>query len=233
MEQLEQQRTIIQDDLRGLIAGDVLCDAISLQLYASDASIYEIRPLAVVRPQSLADVIACVQYAAEKHVPIHARGAGSGVAGESLGPGLVMDFSKNLRRVLRIDPETVRVQPGVVHERPERPFAFARADFRSGSGEHSRNDGGKHDRRGRRRQPAAEVRFGAPPRPQPANGVGRRSNAGAGPRAAGRGRERRSQSAKRDLVTRLAAALRAGPRWSRRPNVPARRGAAAMPFPAC
>ncbi|MGA2033422.1 MAG: anaerobic glycerol-3-phosphate dehydrogenase subunit C [Thermoguttaceae bacterium] len=117
MDSLEQHRGIIQDDLRGLIAGEVRCDDICLQLYASDASIYEIRPLAVVRPVSAADVVACVQYAAEKHIPIHARGAGSGVAGESLGPGLVLDFSRNLRRVIAIGSETVRVQPGIVHER--------------------------------------------------------------------------------------------------------------------
>ena len=56
----------------------------------------------MVRPRSAADVAACVQYAAEKHIPVHARGAGSGVAGESLGPGLVVDFSGYLRRVVRI-----------------------------------------------------------------------------------------------------------------------------------
>ena len=114
---LDQQRERIQDDLRGLMAGEVRCDDVFLQLYASDASIYEIKPLAVVRPRSAADVVACVQYAAEKQIPIHARGAGSGSAGESLGPGLVMDFSKNLHRVKYVGAETVRVQPGVVHER--------------------------------------------------------------------------------------------------------------------
>ena len=71
----------------------------------------------MVRPRSTADVAACVQYAAEKHISLHARGAGSGVAGESLGPGLVVDFSKYLRRVITIDAESVRVQPGIVHER--------------------------------------------------------------------------------------------------------------------
>ncbi len=117
MAQLEQQREIVLDDLRGLIAGEVRCDDVFVQLYASDASIHEIRPLVVVRPRSTADVVACVRYAAEKEIPIHARGAGTGVAGESLGPGLVIDFSRYLRRVVRVDAETVRVQPGVVHER--------------------------------------------------------------------------------------------------------------------
>ena len=117
MSPLDQQRERIQDDLRGLIAGEVRCDDVFLQLFASDASIYEIKPLAVVRPRSAADVAACVQYAAEKRIPVHARGAGTGVAGESLGPGLILDFSAHLRRVIRIDEDRVRVQPGVVHER--------------------------------------------------------------------------------------------------------------------
>ncbi len=114
---LDQQREILLDDLRGLIAGEVRCDDVFLHLYASDGSIYQIKPQGVVRPRSTADVVACVQYAAEKELPIHARGAGTGLAGESLGPGLVLDFSKSLRRVVRMDPEAVRVQPGVVCER--------------------------------------------------------------------------------------------------------------------
>ena len=117
MDQLDQYRQRIQDDLRGLIAGEVRCDDLFLQLYASDASIYEIRPLGVVRPRSRADVSACVQYAAEKQIPIHARGAGTGVAGQSLGPGLVLDFSRHLRRIIRSTPDTIRVQPGIVYER--------------------------------------------------------------------------------------------------------------------
>ncbi len=112
---MNQERERIQDDLRGLVKGDVRCDDIFLQLYASDASIYEIRPLAVVRPRTLADVVACVQYAGENHHPIHARGAGTGLAGESLGAGLVLDFSRYMRRVLETEPDRVRIQPGIVH----------------------------------------------------------------------------------------------------------------------
>jgi len=117
MSELEQQRERIQDDLRGLIAGDVCFDEVFLQLYSSDASIYEIRPLGVVRPRSTSDVVACLQYAAEKQIPVHARGAGSGSAGASLGAGLVIDFSKYLRRVVYTDEATVRMQAGLVHER--------------------------------------------------------------------------------------------------------------------
>ena len=112
---MDQERQRIQDDLRGLVKGDVRCDDVFLQLYSSDASIYEIKPLAVIRPRTMADVVACVEYASENHLPIHPRGAGTGLAGESLGPGLVLDFSRYMRRVLETFPDSVRIQPGIVH----------------------------------------------------------------------------------------------------------------------
>ncbi len=108
------ERDRIEADLRGLLDGEVRCDEAFLQMYASDASIYEVRPVGVVRPRGLSDVVACVQYAAENEIPIHARGAGSGLAGDSLGPGLVLDFSHSMRRIVAIDQDTVVVQPGVV-----------------------------------------------------------------------------------------------------------------------
>ncbi|MBI1902243.1 MAG: anaerobic glycerol-3-phosphate dehydrogenase subunit C [Planctomycetia bacterium] len=122
---MDQQRSRLQEDLRGLVAGEVRCDEVFCQLYASDASIYEIKPLSIVLPRSTADVAAVVHYCQENMIPVHARGAGTGLAGESLGPGVVIDFAKHLRRVLhsgtpdiaRGGPYTVRVQAGVVHER--------------------------------------------------------------------------------------------------------------------
>jgi len=62
----------------------------------------------------LSDVQAVVRYAAEQSIPIHARGAGTGLAGESLGPGLMVDFSRSMRRIVGISGDTVTVQPGVV-----------------------------------------------------------------------------------------------------------------------
>lgn len=97
-----------------MLQGDVRCDDIATQLYATDASIYELRPLGVVRPRTVDDVVAAVRYAAENHLPIHARGAGTGLAGESLGRGLVLDFSRYFRRIVADDGDRVRVQPGVV-----------------------------------------------------------------------------------------------------------------------
>src|SRR6185295_15250062 len=120
---MDPQRERIQADLRGLLAGDVFCDDRFTLMYASDASVYQMRPLGVVRPRGLADVRAVVRYAAEQSIPIHARGAGTGLAGESLGPGIVLDFSYGMRRILDTGPDTVRVQPGVIHANLNRHLA--------------------------------------------------------------------------------------------------------------
>ncbi len=108
----EQAR--IQADLRGLIEGEVFCDPLYLQMYASDASVYEIQPLAVVRPKSTADVSSVLKYAQQSQTPVFARGGGSGLAGQSLGRGIVLDFSCYMRRIHMPQGNTVRVQCGVV-----------------------------------------------------------------------------------------------------------------------
>src|SRR4029078_1986203 len=111
---MDTQRERIQADLRGLLAGEVFCDDPYTLMYASDASVYQMRPLGGFHPRGLADVRAVVRYAAEQALPIHARGAGTGLAGESLGPGLVIDVSRARRRIVDVEGETVTVQPGVV-----------------------------------------------------------------------------------------------------------------------
>ena len=117
MAPLDQQRERIQADLRGRIAGDVRCDDVFLQLYSGDASVYQIRPLGVVRPRTVADVSACLEYAADKGIPVHARGSGTGTSGAAVGDGIILDCSRYLRRVAFVDDQVVRVQPGLVRER--------------------------------------------------------------------------------------------------------------------
>ena len=63
---MEVDRQRIQDDLRGIVRGDVLCDPVSVQLYASDASIYQVAPAGIVRPASHLDVVATIKYAGER-----------------------------------------------------------------------------------------------------------------------------------------------------------------------
>src|SRR4051812_19310890 len=83
-------------------------------MYSSDASLYQIRPLGVVFPRHREDVETVVKYCAEMEIPVIGRGAGSGVSGESLGSGLIIDFTRFMRRTLQVGSDTIRVQPGMV-----------------------------------------------------------------------------------------------------------------------
>ncbi len=111
---MDPDRARIEDDLKGLLEGQVRCDETFLHLYASDASLYEIKPIGVVRPLHTADVVACVNYARENDLTIIPRGAGSNVLGATLGNGLILDFSYSMRQILSVDRESVTVQPGLV-----------------------------------------------------------------------------------------------------------------------
>ncbi|MGB2975585.1 MAG: anaerobic glycerol-3-phosphate dehydrogenase subunit C [Phycisphaerae bacterium] len=106
----------IADALRPEVEGDVLADRFSRAAYATAACIYRIVPLAVVVPKTAADVAATVRAAGRLGVPVIPRGAGSGLAGQALGRGIVLDFTKYMNRVLEIDAgrKCVRVQPGAV-----------------------------------------------------------------------------------------------------------------------
>lgn len=111
----EPQREHIRDDLRGVVEGELLFDDLSRALYSTDASIFQLRPLGVIVPRHEADVQTIVRYAAEHRIPLVARGAGSGLAGEALGTGLILDLSRHFRAILETGTDTVRVQPGVVY----------------------------------------------------------------------------------------------------------------------
>ena len=98
------------------IAGEVRFDDTSRRLYATDASLYQVEPLGVVVPKTVDDLTATVQIAAELRVPITARGGGTSLSGQAIGPGIIVDCSKYLNRLVDLDTEgrTVRVQPGIV-----------------------------------------------------------------------------------------------------------------------
>jgi len=99
-------------------SAEIRFDDTSRQLYSTDASHYRIVPLGVIVPRTVADLQATVQIAAELNVPITARGAGTSLTGQSIGPGIVLDCSKYLNAVGEVDVagRRVAVQPGVVLE---------------------------------------------------------------------------------------------------------------------
>lgn len=111
-------KTDLYTQLKKNILGDVHTNAMARRLYSVDASIYEVEPLAVVVPKSIADIKAAIQIAREAQVPIVPRGAATGIAGGCLSSGIVIDTSKYMNRILEcnLDEEWVLVEPGVVQD---------------------------------------------------------------------------------------------------------------------
>lgn len=119
-----EQPEFKDDDIRALQQAladaisthDVRFDRITRALYATDASVYQIVPLLIAFPASAADVAAIVQVCTRFRVPITARGGGTSQAGQCIGQGVIVDFSRHLDRVLEInvDERWVRVEPGCV-----------------------------------------------------------------------------------------------------------------------
>jgi FAD/FMN-containing dehydrogenase/Fe-S oxidoreductase len=95
---------------------DVDDSELARALYATDASLYRVPPRVVVRPQHVDELAAVLAVCREQQVPLTMRGAGTSIAGNAVGPGVVVDTSRHLNRVLDIDPEagTALVEPGVV-----------------------------------------------------------------------------------------------------------------------
>lgn len=108
----------LEEQLKAAIRGDVLTDEYSLGMYSTDASFYQMRPLAVVLPKDEDDVKAAVKIASDLQVNLLPRGGGTSLAGQTVGRAVVLDFSKYMNRILEFNEKErwVRVQPGVVRD---------------------------------------------------------------------------------------------------------------------
>ena len=106
----------LRRELGSQIEGEVRFDDLSRALYSTDASVYQIIPAGVVIPKSREDVIHTVQLCGRHGCSITARGGGTSQAGQAVGAGIQLDFSKYLNRVLVLNPgeQWVRVEPGIV-----------------------------------------------------------------------------------------------------------------------
>src|SRR6516225_9032677 len=104
----------LQAALRESVSGEARFDRLSRALYSTDASVYQIVPLGVVFPKTPADIEAPVKTCAHFGVPLTARGGGTSQAGQCIGPGVVLDCSRHLNRVLEINTAErwVCVEPG-------------------------------------------------------------------------------------------------------------------------
>lgn len=107
-------RRRLQDELRG----EVLTDAVSLGIYATDASLYQIVPLAVVLPLDREDALVAIRICTDLGAPILPRGGGTSLSGQSVAKAVVIDLSKNLRRLLEVNTAErwARVEPGLVRD---------------------------------------------------------------------------------------------------------------------
>ena len=103
------------DDLDGLVDGEVRFDEYTKQLYATDASAYEVTPIGVIFPTSTADVAAAVEYCAEREIPVLPRGGGTSLAGQSVNEAVVLDFTQEMDGLLSLDAEaaTATAEAGI------------------------------------------------------------------------------------------------------------------------
>lgn len=103
------------------IKGQVLSDNVSREKYSYDASIYRVSPKVIVYPRDAGDVIAAVEIANEYKIPVTARAAGTNLVGSCLGDGIILDFSWNMNRIIRMEEKEgrffVEVEPGVIYDR--------------------------------------------------------------------------------------------------------------------
>ncbi|MGD8318946.1 MAG: FAD-linked oxidase C-terminal domain-containing protein [Gemmatimonadota bacterium] len=104
--------------LREKLAGEVGFDTYTRHLFSTDASMYAMEPIGVVFPRDRDDVQAAVEIAGRFGVPVLPRGAGTSLAGQTVGTAVVLDFSRYMTDIVAVDPEarTARVQPGVVQD---------------------------------------------------------------------------------------------------------------------
>ncbi|MDX2499115.1 MAG: anaerobic glycerol-3-phosphate dehydrogenase subunit C [Deltaproteobacteria bacterium] len=100
---MADQRNNIFEQLNQKISGDAYWDPVRVYMLSTDASIYRREPAAVVYPRSNRDVISTVEFAAANGLSIHSRGAGSGLCGSAIGTGIVIDFTRYLNRLIKID----------------------------------------------------------------------------------------------------------------------------------
>ena len=104
----------IADELRCIAKGEILSDNWSREIYSVDASHYAIKPSVVACPVDKYDVEKICKYCFSENVPITARGAGTGLLGQSLSCNIVMDFTKYMNKIVEIGTDYVEVQPGLV-----------------------------------------------------------------------------------------------------------------------
>jgi len=116
-------------ELSSRLEGELYLDDTMRLLYATDASAYQEKPLAVAIPKSVIDLKTLIAFAKENHTSLIPRTAGTSLAGQVVGNGIVVDVSKNFTKIIGFnkDEHWVRVQPGVIRDELNmflKPYGF-------------------------------------------------------------------------------------------------------------
>lgn len=116
---MKQSLEILQQKLVGvLFFNDTAYHQGQLRAFATDASVYQEQPLAVAFPKNEKDITALVQFALEHHTTLIPRAAGTSLAGQVVGSGIVVDISHHFNKIIQVntDEQWVLVQPGVIRD---------------------------------------------------------------------------------------------------------------------
>ncbi|WP_149359540.1 FAD-binding and (Fe-S)-binding domain-containing protein [Lolliginicoccus suaedae] len=107
---------LVASELRARGIGEVLSDSTTIAAYSSDAGLYRVPPMVVVRPRHHDEVAATLDACRANGVPVTSRGGGTSLCGNAVGTGVVIDFSRHMNRILDIDPDarTATVEAGVI-----------------------------------------------------------------------------------------------------------------------
>ncbi|NND78776.1 MAG: FAD-binding oxidoreductase, partial [Maribacter sp.] len=112
---------MIKNEIKALglkFDGTILTDNLSKTLYATDASVYRKIPLAVAIPKTVDDIQKLINFASDNNIGLIPRAAGTSLAGQCVGDGIVVDVSKHFTQILNLDKskKQVTVQPGVIRD---------------------------------------------------------------------------------------------------------------------
>ncbi|WP_256544981.1 FAD-binding and (Fe-S)-binding domain-containing protein [Halobellus inordinatus] len=112
----EVERPDLVDALSKRVDGEVRFDTYTRQMYATDASAFEVTPIGVVFPTSTDDVASVVSYCAKEEIPVLPRGGGTSLAGQTVNEAVVLDFSRHMDAVYDVDPDAreAHVQSGAI-----------------------------------------------------------------------------------------------------------------------
>lgn len=110
--------TLALDKLKESLEGELRIDKLSKALYATDASVYRKTPLAVAFPKGTADIKKLILFAEKNNLGLIPRTAGTSLAGQCVGEGIVVDVSVHLNQIISVDEEKMQVtlQPGVIRD---------------------------------------------------------------------------------------------------------------------